>query len=157
LLTTHRAAWEAPLQGLGVKEVSWKWNRGFPEEACLSAATFLKEGDKLLQAAPVTSAVLTGALDVARLAACPHLGKLTDLALSFNGNNISDEGARALAQSNHLPRLTSLRLDNNNIGPEGARALADSPQLAGLTHLNLNGNHIGGEGARALAASPHLA
>ena len=79
------------------------------------------------------------------------------LDLSPHGICLWTEGARALAASPYLARLTSLELKSNRIGAEGARALAESPHLAHLTSLHLEDNNIGTEGARALAASPYLA
>ena len=89
------------------------------------------------------------------LAQSEHLASLT--LLDLGNNEIRDEGARALAQSEHLASLSQLHLYENGIGDEGARALAQSPHLASLTHLDLYDNGIGEEGARALAQSPHLA
>src|SRR5262249_20810628 len=63
--------------------------------------------------------------------------------------------ASQLAASAPLQELR-LNLFNNRIADEGARALADSPHLQRLTHLDLFNNLIGNEGAQALAASPHL-
>jgi len=78
-------------------------------------------------------------------------------SLYLRGNRIGEEGARALAQSEHLASLTDLDLNSNEIGDEGARALAQSPHLASLTQLHLAYNGIREEGARALAQSEHLA
>jgi len=78
-------------------------------------------------------------------------------SLYLRGNRIGDEGARALAQSEHLASLAHLDLRGNRIGDEGARALAQSPHLASLTLLDLAYNGIGDEGTRALAQSEHLA
>ena len=77
-------------------------------------------------------------------------------SLYLGSNEIGDEGARALAQSEHLASLTHLHLWGNEIGDEGAIALAQSPHLASLTHLNLWSNEIGEEGKRALSESVHL-
>jgi hypothetical protein len=41
---------------------------------------------------------------------------------------------------------------NNGIRDEGARALATSPYLGRLTALNLEGNHLGDAGTEALKA-----
>jgi Leucine rich repeat len=79
----------------------------------------------------------------AKLAA---LTRLSSLALP--GNQIGDEGARALAA---LTGLTSLHLWNNQIGDEGARALAP---LTGVTSLNLTFNQIGAGGPGRWRRSP---
>ena len=73
------------------------------------------------------------------------MASLTGLmSLDLEGNQIGDEGARALAS---LTGLTSLTLMFNQIGAEGARALAS---LTGLKSLALTVNHIGVEGACTL-------
>ena len=70
-----------------------------------------------------------------------ELGELVNLtSLDLAGNNIGDDGARALAG---LVNLTSLDLSGNEIGDDGARALAG---LVKLTSLNLSGNAIGDDG-----------
>ena len=75
-----------------------------------------------------------------------ELGELVNLiSLDLAGNNIGDDGARALAG---LVKLTSLDLAINEIGDDGARALAG---LVKLTSLDLAINEIGDDGARALA------
>jgi hypothetical protein len=88
------------------------------------------------------------------------LKQLTSLELlGFDyttSNHIGDEGVRAVAGSEHMARLTRLRLPENGITAEGARALAESPYLGELTYLELSANPVGPEGARALASSPFL-
>jgi len=51
---------------------------------------------------------------------------------------------------------SDLDLSDNRIGDEGARALAQSEHLASLTLLDLVGNRIGEGGRRALSESVHL-
>jgi uncharacterized protein (TIGR02996 family) len=101
--------------------------------------------------------------DVLRLAASPALRRLNALDLGSDDSPVGDAGARALASSPYLTRLTTLVLTDTGIGPAGARALAESPYLRQLTSLELLGfdwttsNHVGDEGVRALAGSEHLA
>lgn len=89
------------------------------------------------------------------LANSEHL-KLRSLDLS--GNRISDTGVTALANGGIARSLTSLSLRNNlRIGAQGVTALANSDKLAALTSLDLQGNlFIGDQGATALANSTHL-
>ena len=82
------------------------------------------------------------------------LSKLTSLDLSRN--HIGEAGAQALADSQTLSRLTSLDLGDNNIGAEGAKAIADSQNLSELISLDLDRNEIGDTGAKALANSQNL-
>jgi uncharacterized protein (TIGR02996 family) len=88
------------------------------------------------------------------LADSPHLARLTHLEL--HGGGIGDAGARALARSRHLTRLAQLVVTESAIGPAGARALAGSAIFAKLEVLSLNGNKIGDAGLTALVGSPHL-
>ncbi len=91
------------------------------------------------------------------LAASPYLSELRCLCIYDLANPIGDEGIRALVESPYLTNLTHLELHDNHIGPEGVRALAASPRLPRLAYLELFQNEIGDEGAAALARSPHTA
>ncbi len=71
-----------------------------------------------------------------------EIGSLTDLtSLALPGNEIGNEGARALAS---LPELTSLRLYGNHLGKEGGEALLErwsEPPIAEQAHsLDLREN-----------------
>src|SRR5204863_3601451 len=52
--------------------------------------------------------------------------------LDLGQNEISDEGAEALARSPRTARLERLVLRDNTIGLRGVRALANSPHLSRL-------------------------
>jgi uncharacterized protein (TIGR02996 family) len=91
------------------------------------------------------------------LARSPYLSKLTWLDLE--GNRIGDAGAQALAGSPFLPNLTTLNLRFNQIGDVGAQAFATLPRLPRLNchnGLDLYGNRIGATGAEVLVNSPNL-
>ena len=79
----------------------------------------------------------------------------TNTYLTVPGNDIGDEGAKALASNSSL---TTLYLSFNCIGDEGAKALALN---SSLTTLDLSGNDIGAEGLAlvelALDQNRHLA
>jgi uncharacterized protein (TIGR02996 family) len=92
--------------------------------------------------------------DAAKLAASPHLAKLTTLDL--RKNTLGGEGVQILANSPYLGSLTHLDLSSNNLRDAGARSIAESPYLTRLTVLDLAGNDIGGPGLKALAASGNL-
>lgn len=70
--------------------------------------------------------------------ASPHLVSFAHLELYNNG--LREAGARLLAGSRMLARLTSLCLHANEIGSEGVAALVASPHLSRLTHL-ASGRH----------------
>jgi uncharacterized protein (TIGR02996 family) len=76
--------------------------------------------------------------------------------LLLGANPIGDEGARALAESPVLSRLTTLWLDRCNLSPSSARALARSPHLGKLRFLHLEGNALEDAGVIALARAPWL-
>jgi Ran GTPase-activating protein (RanGAP) involved in mRNA processing and transport len=64
--------------------------------------------------------------------------------LDLHGNDITEEGAKALAEMLQTKMtLTTLYLNNNNIKDEGAKALAEALQLHNtLTTLYLVRNQI---------------
>ena len=73
-------------------------------------------------------------------------GSLTELSIC--GNDVGDEGVRAICeaiQSNKETKLASLNFVNNGIGPVGANALAAMVAVTGsLTSLNLAQNQLCG-------------
>ncbi len=78
----------------------------------------------------------------------PYCNEVT--ALDLRNNQIGDDGARALAESETLDKLTSLDLSSNQISSVGAQALAESQILIKLTSLDLGSNQIGDDGAQAI-------
>ena len=72
--------------------------------------------------------------------------------LDLGGNEIGDDGARALSEAK-LERLTTLNLSGNGIGPEGAKALAKGHGYPALGSLDLSMNPVGAEGVKALGAA----
>ena len=78
----------------------------------------------------------------------PH-SKLQSLVL--DGNQLHDEGAKALARAATFTGLESLSLARNRIGPEGAEALIDSPHLRPVRNLCLDQNPIGTRAKEHLA------
>jgi uncharacterized protein (TIGR02996 family) len=94
---------------------------------------------------------------VAELLASPHLA-CTQLTL--RENDISDEGAQALADAPALAQCRALFLARNQLGDESVAALAGSAHLAGLEQLGLGGNEgITDEGMEHLLAPglfPHM-
>jgi Ran GTPase-activating protein (RanGAP) involved in mRNA processing and transport len=80
--------------------------------------------------------------------------------LDVSGNEVNDDGVRAVVLSRFLTKLHTLRLYANRIGDAGAADLAGSALFARmLMHypdVDLRSNAIGPDGVRALAASPYL-
>lgn len=76
--------------------------------------------------------------------------------LYLNENNLTDVAATAIAESEHLTKLTHISLAHNDIKSLGASVLASSENMANLTHLWLTNNKIQQEGMQAIAISDHL-
>jgi hypothetical protein len=87
---------------------------------------------------------------IAHLMAAKFMPVLTILGLA--GNEIGDEGAKAIAEALKVnPVLTELNLWNNSIGPEGAKAIAEALKVNPvLTKLNLEVNNLGEAGEKAV-------
>jgi uncharacterized protein (TIGR02996 family) len=137
-----------------------KFSRGFVEVLSLEAERFLNPPVPIASVLPLRHLNLWGAGRLAgQLAAAPALAGLSGLAFrDYFGSPLDAAGMKALANSPHLGRLTSLYLYRNDLGDDGVRALADAPWLAGLRGLDLGHNGLSAEGVRALAlAAPPLA
>jgi len=78
--------------------------------------------------------------------------------LDLSNYHIGDKGCESLVQSSQLKRgkLRQLRLPNNDISDEGAKVLAECEFFKNLTELDLYGNVISDDGVKAIASSPHL-
>jgi uncharacterized protein (TIGR02996 family) len=179
LLREHREEWLEPWRDVVVYR---EFRRGFVVAISVRLQTFLEHADFLFQVAPIqTVEFVVNPEPLSRLAACPHLARLSgirfwggpigdsgveDLAgspfltrlslLDLQSNCIGDAGVKVLATSRNLPQLTILKLGSNNIGPAGARSLALSSCITRLTGLDLSENPITDEGVQALAASPNV-
>ncbi len=142
LIVQHLPGW---LGKLGEWSPGALFERGFVESVVLEASTFLKEGRALFATHPLwkvrlwraSPALLSALLDM------PEIAQVRALDLSHN--NLSDEGAEALAAAPNLASLTSLDLSHTKLGTNGARALARTPHLRRLTALDLRRNPIGQE------------
>jgi uncharacterized protein (TIGR02996 family) len=196
LRAAHEATWVAPLRELGEVQ-AWEFRRGFVGKVALRAADFLGVAERLFTAAPLRElrldlAALPSAFSpeqrlelVRRLAASPHLGRLTALEISCGLYAPLDPlEVRALAQSEHLrgltalslfgravcgesllellpapflPRLTAFRLDGGGRGlSRGLTIFLRLARLSGLAMLALHGTSLGAEELGALAESPAL-
>jgi uncharacterized protein (TIGR02996 family) len=117
-----------------------------------------QKGVRILAEAPALAAIAKlnlagcrlGDDGVAELLASPYLA-CTQLTL--RENDISDEGAEALAGAPALARCRALFLARNQLGDEAVAALAGSAHLAGLEQLGIGGNEgITDEGMEPLLA-----
>jgi uncharacterized protein (TIGR02996 family) len=140
-----------------------KWERGFPWAVYyLDPSRFFAEADRLFALLPVRSLTLHASQEdhldgeaMARLAALPHLAKLTRLDLWDQQHAPTDAWER-LFNSPHLTGLDFLGLTNCALEQPEAELLAAAPTLAGLTALDLGYNFIEVGGGWAILNSPHL-
>jgi uncharacterized protein (TIGR02996 family) len=85
---------------------------------------------------------------VRQMAACPHLVNLASLCV---WGGCTDEGAELLAASPYLGGLAMLSLSNDSLTDRGANALIESEHLRNVTGLILhNSRGFGDETARRL-------
>ena len=157
LLMSHEGAWRSALPVL--EGVTWEnFSRGFVEAVFVeSPEVFLRQAAALFAAAPVRL-LRIGQVDAAgarALARSPYLGRLSELNLG-NTPDLGRAGVAALAASPYLGNLTALLLHYSDLGDEAIACLADSPHLAGLLELYLSGNELGNDGAVALGRSANL-
>jgi uncharacterized protein (TIGR02996 family) len=157
------------------------FRRGFLSVVACTARAFIERGGELLQRFPVQSVQLMEMNEQARaLASCPHLARITSLALigpldvaagiwlrvsphfrrlaclDLSGCGFGDVTAGDIASSEQFPSLRELDMEECGVSDAGAEMLAGSARLAGLTVLVLGGNNITDAGARYLASSPCL-
>jgi uncharacterized protein (TIGR02996 family) len=178
LMRAHKAFWTAWVPSWAKH---WQFRRGFLEWVRCDAGTFVARADEVRSRTPLAGVRLDGTNEIGvavfrsraldglrsltlsvraapsdwdRLAACPYLGRLTDLGLSSNGAPAELVGA--LVHTPGLPALTALRLKWCSLGDDQTARLAEHPWVGRLRVLDLSNNYIGADGGSALTASPHL-
>ncbi len=180
LLHQHEDEWTAELQGIAS---TWRFRRGFVEEAVVSGDNFLARGDDLFSGFPISCLrIQLNRTQAGAVAASPHLARLRTLdvtscwlrdrgveellasphlkrvtALGLAENDLEGPAVRALTASALMGRLAFLRLSKNaSLGVSAARRLAHTPAAAALRTLDLSSTNIGPDGLRDLLASPHF-
>jgi hypothetical protein len=94
-------------------------------------------------------------MDLAALAASPHLTRLT--ALELVGIKLAPGDEEALLKGHLLDHIEHLTLDNAALQDTSAIRLVHHPKLARLTHLSLaHNNQLSAATTQAIASSPHL-
>ena len=91
-----------------------------------------------------------GPAGIAAVAACPAAAAVTTLDLSHNP--VGDDGVAALC-AGHFDKLTRLSLAKTGLTDRGARHLAGSHLMAKLTHLDAAHNRLTRAGVDALWAA----
>jgi uncharacterized protein (TIGR02996 family) len=134
----HEQQWTAPVRDQVTRA---RLHRGFVEEISLGAPDFLARAEALYRIAPVLHLNLLDAAGAMReVCASPALARIVSIRL--DGQQIGDEGARAIADSPHLRKLTWLDLGENGVTRAGLEALFASPNLPRLRWLDLRDNDV---------------
>ena len=76
--------------------------------------------------------------------------------LNLKSNNITELGAKSIAESPKLANLEHLILKFNRVGELGATYLAESETLTNLSTLDLFRNRIGDKGAQIIKKSKNF-
>jgi hypothetical protein len=135
------------------------FGRGLLRTAGVTGDT-LDLSQKLGGDGPTVWRVLAAMMKTTELKHCSLLKNSLDIEsatvvtiLMLDGNDIGDEGAKAIAEVLKVNAVvTTLDLADNSIEDEGAIAIAESLKVnAVLTTLQLSGNNIGVDGAFAIA------
>jgi Ran GTPase-activating protein (RanGAP) involved in mRNA processing and transport len=191
LLNNDAETWLAPLASLGLRPdifgtyfpALWLAATGFVEELDLETPDLLPDrAEELIRAAPLVHRlkIAYDDVDLAALAGCPYLARLSSLDLSslnlqadavqpildspymlrlrqldLGYNELGAEFGAALAQAGFLPRLRELVLNSIDLA-EGAVDLFGAWTQGDLRGLNLAGNQLGLDALTALANCPAL-
>lgn len=151
LLGEFRTEWAGEIDGM----VQWcSFRRGFIEEICITAESFMANGSRLFELAPIRVVHFSNVADPERLANCPHLQRIA--FADFSEILLGNRGVRVLAQSQYLTKMRGLNFSGVGVANSGTQALAKSPSLRHLRELYLSDNRIGDLGGSALARSRHL-
>src|SRR5262245_13691621 len=160
ILVANEDAWVLPI-GEGL--IHWSWRRGFVESVTLTGDAFVARAAGLFVWMPIREVRLFADKQHAPvLARCPQLAHVSPLdfdppVIQEFDTTLGDAGLEALLASEHLTRLTALRVGNNKVGPRGGRALASAPALRRLHTLGLESAALGEAGFAELAGSEALA
>ncbi len=136
LLQANAARWTHELRQFTLKQ---RFERGFVEHVEMRAEGFPQHAARLFALAPVRSVWLRGVQPsmLKRLAAVSELERLSDLDLSHG--QVTDAGARTLAESPHLTHLRRLGVVSSRVGPSGLWALLrEFPALEELRLLTVD-------------------
>jgi uncharacterized protein (TIGR02996 family) len=153
LLLNHRRRWLGPLDEF-VRDAVFR--RGFVEQISLSARSFLVHAETIWRSAPVRWLTIQEDAweEIDKLAASPHLGRVS--RLSLRDNHLESYETGALLKSPHLTRLIELDLSGNRLDTYALRSLAECPALPSLRRLEIGENAVASEGLIALAESPYF-
>ena len=142
------------------------FHRGFPEEFSISASDLLLFRQEANVVTPVRRLKLDTMSDhtLGKIAQLPLLSQVVSLEIGRpektpGPHQISPDGIRLLAESQHLTGLNRLAIHSHNIGDAGAKVIEESPTFARLTHLTLDDPvfNRGGETRERILTCPNLA
>jgi len=152
LLSRYAEEWAKHYSGLATGPV---FQRGFIEEAKVTARQFLARAPALFEAGPLRHLhILDVGSQLRAVLHSPHLAKLS--GLTIYAQHLGPPLARAIGDSPYLEGLRRLTLARNELGDEGVEHLVLSPSLKSLEELDLGENEIGQVGARLLARCPRF-
>jgi uncharacterized protein (TIGR02996 family) len=156
LLKKYEKKWAGGIAGL---VDYFRFRRGFVELVRLSAASFLKHGERLFELAPIREVRFDPVKDqMPELAASPLLGRAEGIGFSaYIMDQLGTDGRlEALLGSPYLATVRRLEFGMSYLHQRDAERIARCPHLGAVVHLNLSSNFIGPEGLRAVAYSDRL-
>lgn len=157
ILKNHEKTWTEPLRAIkGVR--SYRFRRGFLDGITISATTFVKNAQKIFEAAPtIRSAYFPEASnEVHQLAQCEYLSRLAVIDLHkmcVCGHCPIHNDLLALFYCEHLKSLQHLNISHNRIDIRLIKSFVDINQFPGLTYLNLSNNPLKDGGVRIIGAA----
>ena len=83
-------------------------------------------------------------------------GRLRGNQLMLSGKGLSAEEARLLWSSPRMQEISWLDLGDNNLGDQGAQDMVESEYLENVQYLNLSQNSVSDEGLRFLASAKNF-
>jgi uncharacterized protein (TIGR02996 family) len=151
--------WLTPVLSVARTTAAGQFPRGFVSALSMGTERFLEHGEATNRLTPLTDLCLHGAGGRGKdLAACPSLRGMRSLGfLDFYTAPVDGSDVAALADSEHLDRLTVLRLAHHNLGDQGVKALVTARWLPQLTELDLTENGLSRDSLFTLAQCTRLA
>ena len=156
LLEKHEKEWAGEIAELAAL---CRFRRGFVEFVRVTAAGFLKHGNRLFELAPIREVLFDQIGDrMPALVESPHFGRAETLGFSsYILDQIGDNGRlELLLGCPHLATVRRLDLSMGRLNDKDAERIAACPNLGALVHLDLSWNSVFVAGIRALVASERL-
>ncbi len=156
LLDKYGAAWAGEVARL---VTAHRFRRGFVESVTVTADSFLADGERLFELAPVREVRFnTLGPRMPELAASPLLGRAEALGFSsYIMAQLHYAGRlEALLASPHLATVRRLDFAMQSLDSDDLRLIAGCPNLGAVAHLDLSSNPFDDAGLRAITHSDRL-